>query len=194
MSSKLISKNLLFLFLIIISGVISYFGYKYHGNFNLDLGLFCGDGFTECSEVTQRMILFHLGYVFIIYTLIIIFLPKNSFLKNESDFLLLGVLFLFNILDFDMSNSSYDIYLYSFNFISLFYFLFFKTSQKLYLYISVLLYFIVFFGEILINFDIFYYNKNFEKIEKVINIILITLFLTFTVLQILRIRRFKTSK
>lgn len=177
-------KNFIILFIIILSGIVANFGYLWLHNSNFEVGLFCGDGFTECYDVTKRWIKYHTIIIFIIYGLFILFASKKPPFKIEIYFWLISLTLTMNLFHWNDINSSWGVLALPLNSFLLLYFLFFKSNIKTYFYVSILFYFLIYLYVMFIISELFYYNQNYNKYENCLYIYHTVLFLFFVIFRI----------
>ncbi|OVE54749.1 hypothetical protein [Chryseobacterium mucoviscidosis] len=176
-------KQFLFILLILSAGFTAYFGYIYSSDI-IDYGLFCGDGFTECYEVVKRWIKIHTIILAIIYIIFFLMQRKNQHVEQEIDFWTLLLIFGINIIHWNDINSSWGILALPLNRFLLLYFLFFRSSLKKYLYLSILFYFLIYLNLVYNISELFYYNQKYNSYENYLYIFNTLLLLVFLVLRI----------
>ena len=159
-------QNILILLIVILSGIMAYFGYVQLNQF-LDYSLFCGGGSTECYDVTRRWIIYDVVIVFIIFVLFLFLINKIKFFENEHCFWLLVLIFALNLHHLG-GGSSWNLLDLPLNSLLLAYFLFFKSSKKQYIYISIFLYFLNYIYLIFGISELFYYNQKYVKYESIL--------------------------
>ena len=176
-------KKITLLFLIVLSGVLAISGYTWLYNSNFEMALFCGDGFTECYSVTKRWIKYHAIIIFIIYALFIFIATKKTPFKNETDFGVISLTLAINFFHWNDINSSWGILALPLNSFLLLYFLFFRSSLKKYIYVSILFYFLIYLNLMSNIFELFYYNQKYNSYENYLYIFNTLLLLVFLILR-----------
>lgn len=176
-------KRITLLFLIVLSGVLAISGYTWLYNSNFEMALFCGDGFTECYEVVKRWIKIHTIILAIIYIIFFLVQRKNQHVEQEIDFWTLLLIFGINIFHWNDINSSWGILALPLNSFLLLYFLFFRSSLKKYIYVSILFYFLIYLNLVYNISELFYYNQKYNSYENYLYIFNTLLLLVFLVLR-----------
>ncbi|MDI9312535.1 MAG: hypothetical protein QM535_20155 [Limnohabitans sp.] len=180
--------DIIYFLIIILSGIISYYGYSFLYDLYFDFGLFCEDGFTECFDVTKRGIIYNSIFVGCIYGTFVLITNKIN-IKDEKDFWMLFLTFGLNLYYWSDINSSWGILALPLNSLLLLFFISFKSQRKIYYFLSIILYFIIYLYLLFDISELFYSNPKYNIIKNTLyscHTILLLFFLFFRTKDIIK--------
>lgn len=162
-------KNTISFILYILTGLISFLGYRLLYNSSFELGNLCEIS-TECFAVTQRTILYD-WVIILTMILILYFIAK----KRNMGTIIITTILLYNILKIDTNTSIPFLIVLNFHIILSTYFLLENVSKSLLIFNSIGLFLLVLI-EFLHVGEVFYYNKKYDSIETFFDIFIISIF------------------
>lgn len=172
-------KNTISFILYILTGLISFFGYRFLYNSSFELGNLCEIS-TECFAVTQRTILYD-WVIILTMTLILYFIAK----KRNMGTIIITTILLYNILKIDTNTSIPFLIVLNFLVILSTYFLLQNISKSLLIFNSIGLFLLVLI-EVLHMGEVFYYNKKYGSIETYFDIFIISIFIFSIVFSVIK--------